>query len=456
MASLRALLGLGFGLRLCGVLAQDALGFKLEEALAEHLKIIYAMDEIIQDAPPRVSAQERQLQADTTPPSLNVLTVQAYIFHILVTVQMDETGIIYCGAVLHSGSYTPSAYELKTGTNLKGHGSVNAAANTRSNVVVNGLSASTSYDLFCYAEDASFNGISNAAILATKKPSVITASGGDYVAPVLKYVAPYFTAESQALYINVEMSEDGTVWSVALKDSGSGTTVPTSSAIMNNVGVDSWGTHPIAAQQLYKATIRLGGLQEDTVYDIYSFARDMSGNGIDNTPAYPSNVTKIAETKFAGLRTLAVWIPSKVSVAYAIGSTEYALEPATWNTHLPKCLPGVGSSHFRCGPDLESWSTPPVLTNSQLVSLASHASAGCSGHLQATPPASGTYVLLLRRGKCAFAKKALQAERAGYSGLLLVDHQTNLDRGVLPDMTAESQDATISIPAWIIGKTNGE
>merc|ERR1719188_1544525 len=102
----------------------------------------------------------------------------------------------------------------------------------------------------------------------------------------------------------MRLSEDGTVWCVARRDYGSGTLTPTSAEIRYNHNVDSWGTASVTAENLYYASVRLENLNEDTLYDIYCFAIDMSNNGIDQTPAYDADPTAIPNTKRAGLRTL--------------------------------------------------------------------------------------------------------------------------------------------------------
>eukprot|EP00933_Yihiella_yeosuensis_P081572 TRINITY_DN95224_c0_g1_i1.p1 TRINITY_DN95224_c0_g1~~TRINITY_DN95224_c0_g1_i1.p1 ORF type:complete len:478 (+),score=73.42 TRINITY_DN95224_c0_g1_i1:108-1541(+) len=398
------------------------------------------------------------LGQDTTPPTLSVVFVQPFIFHLLVNVQLNEDGKVYCGALLSSNSWTPSAYELKNNQNLRGHGTATVTGGVHTNVIVSGLLPGTIYDVFCYAEDTMLNGMSVADVAATQRFAVATASGGDYVAPTFSYVSPFQTMESQAMIIYVQLSEDGTVWCVARKDSGSGTSVPSSAEIQQNLNVDAWGTTPITAANLYQGAIRLFGLSEDTIYDVYCFAKDMSNNGIDGTPAFPADSTKIAATKRAGLRTLAIYNPSRLSVFFSSGTQYYTVEPATWNLHLPTCHRAWqgNEKQKRCGRDLESWKNPLELKSARLVSQASHPSSGCAGQLPAAPMGGGPFVLLLRRGKCSFSQKAVNAHRSGYSGILVIDHQLVLYQGVLPDMTAGGDDASVSTPAWIIGKSDGE
>lgn len=387
------------------------------------------------------------LGIDTTPPVLIISAVQPFIFHFLVTVQLNEDGTVYCGALVNSGTATipPSVYQLKSNVGLAGHGTKTVSGNSFSNVVVSTLMPGTAYDVYCFAEDTMLNGIGVDGITASKQTGLVTASGGDYVAPTLEYVAPYQVIESTSIVVYVRLNEDGTVWCVAKRDAGSGTTAPSSLEIRNNVNVDAWGTTAVNAQTYYAGAIYLGSLLEGATYDVYCFAIDMAGNGIDNTPAYNANASAIPATKRAGLQTLSTLSSTSFQVTTATGMVYYTAQPATWNLGLPRRIVS-GVQELR---DIESWSTPLSLQ----VSLVSHdadANRGCS-KMTAVPPGF-RWVALVWRGLCTFRDKALRAHRAGYEAIIVVNHQT----GVLPDMTANSADEAMEIPGWIIGRSDGE
>jgi len=250
--------------------------------------------------------------------------------------------------------------------------------------------------------------------------------------------------------VNLRMNEDGTVWCVAKQDSGSGTTAPTSAEIRGNYNVDSWGTSPVKPESSYYAAVRLENLDEDTVYDIYCFAIDMSNNGIDGTPSRHADPLAIPNTKSAGLRTLATLIPTEFSVQTSTGEFRYNVVQATWNSGLPRV--SVSGNQERC--DLESWNTPLKLQGALLYTLTPDVSYGCA-KLPAVPRGGGPFVALLRRGRCTFRQKAERAYRAGYGAMVIIDFQANPSMGILPDMTA-NDDSLIEIPAWIISRDDGE
>jgi len=395
---------------------------------------------------------------DVIPPELVVVHIQPFISHMLVTVEMNEDGRAYCGVVLDTGggSTTPSAAQLKSGDGLASSGASDVLAQTHTHVLIPLLSPDTSYDVYCYAEDEFLNGISWFAIAATMHGSIVTAAGGDNVAPTLAYTPPYEVRESTALTVYVQMSEDGTVWCVARRDYGSGTTVPTSGEIRLNVNVDAWAMESITPENLYVAGLRLVGLLEDTTYDIYCFGEDVVGNGIDGSPAFVPDPNAIASTKRSSLKTLATLTGTLFSVVTAAGLTVYNVEPATWNLYLPRGpspglrYPSVGEDHR----DLESWSAPLDLHGSMLVNHIGDARRGC-GKLPAVPRGL-SWVALLRRGACQFSEKAVRARRAGYHGVVVVDYRPGAPAPLLPAMTAGGDDEAVGVPAWIIDKASGE
>ncbi|CAJ1329237.1 unnamed protein product, partial [Effrenium voratum] len=225
---------------------------------------------------------------DTTAPVLQIEDVQPFIFHVLVTVRLNEAGSVYCGAVKTLSSYTPSISQMKTGSSLDGHDSASVTANAYVNLAVGVLEPATLYDVFCYAEDLFVNGFTLSQIASTKN-SIATASGGDYVAPTFSWVLPTSVSESNAVTVYFQLNEDGTVWCVAKEDAGLGTTTPTSGEILLNSNVDSWGTQTVEAALSHKASIKLDGLREGTTYDVYCFAEDTAGNFLDGTPAYAAD-----------------------------------------------------------------------------------------------------------------------------------------------------------------------
>lgn len=396
-----------------------------------------------------VLVEEAGSQVDTTPPIIDVVNVHPFIFHFLVTVNLNEEGTVWCGAILNSGGGTvaPSAVQLKGNlAPLVGHGTSAVAANTHVNIAVAGLLPGTAYDLYCYAEDASFNGLTPASITATKEEGLVTASGGDYVRPTLAYVAPYQLVESTTIRIFVQLNEDGTVWCVAKLDAGSGTTVPTSAEIIGNAGVDSWATGVIVAQNLYKAELPLTGLSEGSTYDVYCFGKDVAGNGIDNTPAFVEDTTAIPATKRAGIATDSTLIASIFRLQSASGVVEYRVEPATWNLQLPNCV-FSGTQERR---DLESWNAPLTFPEAWLVSHSDHSGRGCTSLPAA--PVGFVRLAVVRRGGCSFREKAMRAHLAGYQGLVVIDMQS----GALPDMTVQNTDQVAQIPAWILSAADGE
>ncbi|CAE7647882.1 unnamed protein product [Symbiodinium sp. CCMP2456] len=388
--------------------------------------------------------------ADTTPPVLQIEDTKPFIFHVLMTVRLNENGFVSCAALETATSYTPSISQMKTGTGLDGYDSTSAVANTYYNLVVAVLAPATLYDLYCYAEDSFVNGFTLSQIAATRQV-IATASGGDYVAPVFSYLPPNFVVESTAVTVYVQLNEDGTVWCVAREDTGSGTITPTSAEILLNTNVAAWATTTVQASQNYQSSMRLAGLSEGTTYDLYCFAQDAAGNYIDGTPALASDPSKISATRLP-FQTLSIFIPSTLIVT-APGPVQYPVKPAAWNTFLPACTgePLLGE---RCERDAESWQKPPQYPNHKLISLDSHPSDGCFGHLPPAARGGGPFVLLLRRGKCAFARKARRARAAGYDALLVVDQQPVQYFSTLPDMIADS-DENPGIPSWILGKTDG-
>eukprot|EP00913_Durusdinium_trenchii_P013222 g12411.t1 len=195
--------------------------------------------------------------ADTTPPVLHIEDAQPFIFHVLMTVRLNEDGTIYCGALETLSSYTPSIAQKLGDVNL----------------VVGILTPATLYDVFCYAEDLFVNGLTLAQVAGTKT-SLATASGGDYTAPTFSYISPNYQVESIAMTLYFQLSEDGTVWCVAKVDTGSGTTRPLASDFLLDQNVDAWGTQTVSAALSYQASITLTGLTEDTDYDVYCFAED--------------------------------------------------------------------------------------------------------------------------------------------------------------------------------------
>ncbi|CAJ1329238.1 unnamed protein product, partial [Effrenium voratum] len=219
---------------------------------------------------------------------LQIEDVQPFIFHVLVTVRLNEAGSVYCGAVKTLSSYTPSISQMKTGSSLDGHDSASVTANAYVNLAVGVLEPATLYDVFCYAEDLFVNGFTLSQIASTKN-SIATASGGDYVAPTFSWVLPTSVSESNAVTVYFQLNEDGTVWCVAKEDAGLGTTTPTSGEILLNSNVDSWGTQTVEAALSHKASIKLDGLREGTTYDVYCFAEDTAGNFLDGTPAYAAD-----------------------------------------------------------------------------------------------------------------------------------------------------------------------
>lgn len=389
---------------------------------------------------------------DNTPPALVVSYVQPFIKHVLVTVQLNEDGTVWCGALLNSGAgtYTPSSFQLKTGQLLDAQGSTSVVANEFPQLGLLGLRPGTMYDVYCYAEDTWINGISNDAIAATRQEGIVTASGGDYVIPVLEYTAPYAVVANTHIVLYLEMSEDGEVWCVAIRDLGSGTQPPSRTQIVDNIGVDSWARESALASNNYKVILTLGGLMEGTTYDAYCFARDMSGNGIDGTPSYVEDTSAISSTRRAGMTTMSILKPSLFRVTDGSATVEYTVQPATWNAQLPRVV--ISGNQER--QDLESWRSPIALAGAGLVSLAMHATLGCSK----LPPAprSGNWLALLRRGRCSFEEKASRASRAGFQGIVIIDSLYDPPRGVLADMTAGPADGKIPIPGWLVGRTHGE
>jgi len=384
------------------------------------------------------------LALDTAPPVLDVVNVQPFILHCLVTISLDEEGYVYCGALMSAagGTYTPSAFQLKTGSGLDGHGLSAAHPNTHTHVILAGLSPGTAYDVYCYAEDLLLNGVAAAEVAASRQPGVVTASGGDYVAPTLEYVAPLEVIENTAITLFVRLSEDGTVWCVARQDRGAGTVAPSAAQVRGNLDVDAWGVEAVTAAGSYKAAVRLPGLREGSVYDAYCFAVDASGNGLDGSPALVPDPGAIGATKRAGLRTLLRLQATELRVHTSTGERRCAAEPAAWNSLLPRqAAPG-------------SWG-PPSFQAAGLVAPAAAASHGC-GQLPAAPRGGGPLVAVLRRGRCGFGEKALRAQRAGYHGILLVDHQREPAVARLPDMTAGERDHAVRIPGWAVGHGDGE
>jgi len=246
------------------------------------------------------------------------------------------------------------------------------------------------------------------------------------------------------------MSEDGTLWCVAKRDAGSGTAAPSSSDIINNQNVDAWAVTPITPQNLYVATLRVAGLLEDSMYDVYCFARDMSGNFLDGTPALPANTSAINATKISGIRTLTTLVATQFRVITESGVTYYRAEPATWNAQLPRSV-YVGGVERR---DLESWNAPVSIQDALVMSLSGDNANGCLRVPVA--PQGGRWIALVRRGMCKFRKKATGIYRAGYQGLIVIDHQVSPAYGSLPDMTAGSDDGTMPIPGWIMGRSDGD
>jgi len=327
------------------------------------------------------------LALDTAPPVLDVVNVQPFILHCLVTISLDEEGYVYCGALMSAagGTYTPSAFQLKTGSGLDGHGLSAAHPNTHTHVILAGLSPGTAYDVYCYAEDLLLNGVAAAEVAASRQPGVVTASGGDYVAPTLEYVAPLEVIENTAITLFVRLSEDGTVWCVARQDRGAGTVAPSAAQVRGNLDVDAWGVEAVTAAGSYKAAVRLPGLREGSVYDAYCFAVDASGNGLDGSPALVPDPGAIGATKRAGLRTLLRLQATELRVHTSTGERRCAAEPAAWNSLLPRqAAPG-------------SWG-PPSFQAAGLVAPAAAASHGC-GQLPAAPRGGGPLVAVLRRGR---------------------------------------------------------
>lgn len=388
--------------------------------------------------------------ADTTPPVLKISRARGYLYHILLTVQSNEDGMVYCGALRNTGSgtYVPSVYQLTTGTGLDGYGTHSVTANTFTQVLVVNLLPSRVYDLYCYATDAVLNGISLTAIGNTRQAMVATASGGDYTPPTIAYVSPYQAIDSLEVTVYLQMSEDGVIYCVACQDHGSGTTAPTGNQIKHGNGVyDAWGKVDIIASNLYKGYIIFQGLAEDTAYDVYCFGVDMSGNGIDGSPAYAIDQTKIDATNRT-VHTLAVFVATRFYLMTpAAGTVRYDVEPATWNQLLPSSW-GQGCLERRT---IESWRTPLEIAGAQVVNHASHATLGCEG-LPAVPRLGGPFLALLRRGRCTFTQKALEAHAAGFAGLLVIDSIY----GGLPDMTAPVDDTIVQVPAWITSSAIGD
>eukprot|EP00434_Breviolum_minutum_P030935 symbB.v1.2.027357.t3/scaffold2799.1/size70062/6 len=164
-----------------------------------------------------VAALLSSVLADTTAPVLQIEDAQAFIFHILMTVRINEDGRIYCGALETATSYTPSIFQMTTGSGLVGYDSATVSAFSYVNLVVGVLVPSTTYDVFCYAEDLFLNGFTLAQVAGTKL-TLATASGGDYTAPTFSYVSPTFVVESIAVSVYFQLNEDGTVWCVAKID----------------------------------------------------------------------------------------------------------------------------------------------------------------------------------------------------------------------------------------------
>lgn len=395
----------------------------------------------------------RQL-ADTTPPVLTIYSVDAYISHMLVVMMLNEDGVVYCGALddTSGAAYAPSAFQLKTGSGLDGKGQASVTGSVVALLVVSPLQPSTTYDVYCYAEDMMVNGISIADIAATKQDDIVTASGGDYVAPVITYVAPFAEIDNTAITLHVEMSEDGRVWCVLRQDLGSGTQVPAVSEVKTGSNVDSFATASVEARNLYKAQVKLSGLVEGASYEGYCFGEDMSGNGMDGSPAFPPDPNSIANSKFPyPLTTLTHLNATSLHVTSIRDeiSNQYWAEPATWNLHLPSYQVHGGQRREH----IESWNTPLELSGV----LLNHVPArpdGCK-KLPAAPfgPAS---VAVVRRGGCQFFEKARRAHASGHVGLLIVDSREELVFGHLPEVTANDNDPLVQIPSWIIRHGDGE
>lgn len=393
---------------------------------------------------------------DSTPPVLTVVDTQAFIFHFLLTVTLDEDGAVYCGSLPIESSYTPSIYQMVTGENLVGHGSAQVPAGAFRQIIISSLSPGSGYDIFCYAEDAALNGFDVAGIAASLLPTMYTASGGDYTPPTLSYVPPYEVLENTAVSVYVQLSEDGTVWCAAVPDLGAGTSAPTSGELQNNMNVFRWASLSMVAEHDYKAGFRFTDLDEDSLFDVYCFARDMSGNGIDGTPAWIEDPDAIANTKRAGLRTLTTLRATRLEVTNSAGvRTQLDATPATWNLLMPSSV-RQGSRECR---DLVSRNAPLALSR---MLLANHAAQGRASCAQLPPaPRFGAWLALALRGGCPFAEKAGQtikarrASRAGYSGLIVIDHQSEPHLRILPEMTAHGRDAEVTVPGWLVSATDG-
>lgn len=342
---------------------------------------------------------------------------------------------------------------MKTGSGLAGQGSTSALASKYTNLVVNGLTPSHLYDIFCYAEDTMLNGMSLASIAASRRAFVSTASGGDYVPPTFSYRDPFYTLSNFYIIVRVRLNEDGTVWCAAVKDHGSGTTAPSSAEIRGKYNVDAMVSASIHASENYMKDLKIQGLTEATTYDIYCDARDASGNSMDGTPAWVPNPNAISDTQLSGLITLGPTLyTTQFEVTLSAGvSTMYSVEPAAWNAHLPRCI--ISGSHERC--NLESWNAPLSLQRALLVSPTVDVLHGCT-QLSAVPRAGGPFLALVRRGKCTFREKAARAHRAGYQGIVVIDYQSTPHLGRLPDMTADASDSSVTIPGWLISKSDGE
>ena len=247
----------------------------------------------------------------------------------VIEVQLDEAGLFFY-AVLLDGATEPSVAQLQAGTD--GAGSVALAAGSivvggasaTSQVLVEGMTAATGFDVYVTAQDD--EAVPNTQTSTTK---VDVTTGADVTPPTITTSYPKATTLTDSGF-TVEMSqnEPGSWTYVVLLH---GATTPTTANV--KAGVDGSGASSLASGTVTVAAAEsvtsaaITGLDAATVYNVFIVATDDEPTPNDNSVVQLSVVTSADATP----PSFETGSPSMSSVDYTGAAIQAALdEPGRW------------------------------------------------------------------------------------------------------------------------------
>ncbi len=228
---------------------------------------------------------------DVTPPVFTVgplaNNVVSYGFDLELT--LDEDGVVYY-VVLPDGSAAPSAIQVSNFEDSNGDpvaigGQQNANELVDLVINFNGLTPSTSLDIYVVAEDNSGN------LQVTPSLVEVTTAVGDVTPPSFDLGPQSNNIGLTGFDIEGQLNEQGEIYFVVLT---SGAPVPSTAQVVTQVdGAGDPATYAsnasTSSSSPYAFSVNAAGLTASTTYDVYVVAMDLPGN--TSTPAYFSVTT---------------------------------------------------------------------------------------------------------------------------------------------------------------------